>query len=138
MPQNITTSAKSLVEAAEREIENLSVEDAIKLHGRDDVVLVDIRDPRELPARRQGSGRVPLPARHAGVLDRSGERFHKPKFAEDKRFVFLLRRGLRSALGRTGGTTHGAEAGRHIPRRLRRLEERRWTGRSAGAPKPKA
>ena len=30
MPQNITTSAKSLVEAAEREIENLSVEDAIK------------------------------------------------------------------------------------------------------------
>ena len=48
MPQNITTSAKSLVEAAEREIDNLSVEDAIKLHGRDDVVLVDIRDPREL------------------------------------------------------------------------------------------
>ena len=53
MPQNITTSAKSLVEAAEREIENLSVEDAIKLYGRDDVVLVDIRDPRELQREKR-------------------------------------------------------------------------------------
>ena len=73
MPQTITTSAKSLVEAAEREIETLSVEDAIKLHGRDDTVLVDIRDIARIAARRQGAGRVPLPARHAGVLDRSGE-----------------------------------------------------------------
>ena len=55
MPQNITTSAKALVEAAEREIETLSIEDAIKLHGRDDTVLVDIRDIREL----QREGKVP-------------------------------------------------------------------------------
>src|SRR4029079_13160821 len=32
MPQNITTSVKSLVDAAEREVETLSIEDAIKLH----------------------------------------------------------------------------------------------------------
>ena len=61
MPQTITTGYKALLEAAEREIETLSVEDAAKLHGRDDVVFVDIRDPRELRARGQDAGRVPLP-----------------------------------------------------------------------------
>src|SRR5687767_14313016 len=39
MAQNITLSSKALVEAAEREVETLAIEDAIKLHGRDDVVL---------------------------------------------------------------------------------------------------
>src|SRR5436309_8943176 len=55
MPQRITTSAKALVEAAEREVETLSIEDALKLHGRDDAVLIDIRDVREL----QRDGKVP-------------------------------------------------------------------------------
>ena len=55
MPQHITVSSKAMVEEAEREIETLAVEDAIKLHGRDDVVLVDIRDPRELSR----DGKVP-------------------------------------------------------------------------------
>jgi rhodanese-related sulfurtransferase len=55
MPQKITTSVRTLVEAAEREIESLSAHDAIVLHGRDDVVLVDLRDIREL----QREGRVP-------------------------------------------------------------------------------
>ena len=55
MPQNITTGYKALCEAAEREIETLPVDDAIKLAGRDDTVLVDIRDIREL----ERDGRVP-------------------------------------------------------------------------------
>ena len=55
MPQTITTSVKSLVEAAEKELENLSVEQAMALHGRDDTVFVDIRDIREL----QRDGKVP-------------------------------------------------------------------------------
>ena len=98
MPQNITTSAKSLVEAAEREVETLPVEDAIKLHGRDEVVLVDIRDPREL----QRDGKVPG-AFHCprGMLEfwiDPTSPYHKPRFAEDKRFVFFCAGGLRSAL----------------------------------------
>ena len=104
MPQNITTSAKSLVDAAEREIENLSVEDAIKLHGRDDIVLVDIRDPREL----QRDGKVPG-AFHCprGMLEfwiDPASPYHKPKFAEDKRFVFFCAAGWRSAL--SAATAH--------------------------------
>ena len=48
MPQNITTGYKALCEDAEREIETLSVDEAVKLAGRDDTVLVDIRDIGEL------------------------------------------------------------------------------------------
>jgi rhodanese-related sulfurtransferase len=98
MPQNITLSAKSMVEQAEREIETLAVEDAIKLHGRDDVVLVDIRDPREL----QRDGKVPG-AFHCtrGMLEfwiDPLSPYHKAKFAEDKKFVFFCAGGMRSAL----------------------------------------
>ena len=38
MPQTITTGYKTLVDAAEREVETLPVEAAIKLAGRDDTV----------------------------------------------------------------------------------------------------
>src|SRR5207237_2779270 len=54
-PQTITTGYKALCEAAEREIETLPVDQAVKLPGREDTVLVDIRDIREL----QREGRVP-------------------------------------------------------------------------------
>ena len=133
MPQNITTSAKSLVEAAEREIETLPVEEAIKLHGRDDVVLVDIRDIREL----QREGKVPG-AFHCprGMLEfwiDPASPYHKPKFAEDKRFVFFCAGGLRSALATQTAQRMGLEAGGAHPRRLRRVEDGRRAGRGAAA-----
>jgi rhodanese-related sulfurtransferase len=98
MPQNITVSSKAMVDEAEREIETLAVEDAIGLHGRDDVVLVDIRDPREL----QRDGKVPG-AFHCtrGMLEfwiDPQSPYHKPRFAEDKKFVFFCAGGMRSAL----------------------------------------
>jgi hypothetical protein len=55
MPQTITTSVQALVDATEREIETLNAEQAVALHGRDDVVFVDLRDTREL----QREGKVP-------------------------------------------------------------------------------
>src|SRR5262249_58639619 len=98
MPQDITVHVDELVAAAEREVETLSAADAIALHGRPDVVFVDIRDIREL-ARE---GRVPR-AFHCprGLLEfwvDPQSRYHKPVFAEDKRFVFFCARRLRSAL----------------------------------------
>lgn len=44
MAQQITTSVRSLDEAANREIETISIEEALALHGREDVVFVDLRD----------------------------------------------------------------------------------------------
>jgi rhodanese-related sulfurtransferase len=114
MPQKITASAKSLVEAAEREVETLSIEDALKLQGRDDVVLVDIRDVREL----QREGRVPG-AFHCprGMLEfwiDPESVYHKPKFAEDKRFVFFCAGGLRSALAAQTAQRMGLKPVAHI------------------------
>ena len=98
MPQTITTGYKKLVEDAEREIETLPIDEAIKLVGRDDIVLVDIRDIREL----QREGRVPG-ALHAprGMLEfwiDPQSPYHKPVFAQDKKYVFFCGGGWRSAL----------------------------------------
>ena len=114
MPQNITTSATSLVEAAEREVETLSAEEAVKLQGRDDTVLVDIRDIREL----QREGKVPG-AFHCprGMLEfwiDPASSYHKPKFAEDKRFVFFCAGGLRSALAAQVAQQMGLKPVAHI------------------------
>ena len=114
MTQKITTSSKSMVEAAEREIETLSIDDALKLHGRDDVVLVDIRDPREL----QRDGKVPG-AFHCtrGMLEfwiDPESSYHKPKFAEDKKFVFFCAGGMRSALAAQVAHRMGLKPVAHI------------------------
>jgi rhodanese-related sulfurtransferase len=114
MSQSITTSVKSLVEAAEREIENLSVEQAVGLHGRDDVVLVDIRDIREL----QRDGRVPG-AFHCprGMLEfwiDPESPYHKPTFAQDKKYVFFCAGGMRSALAAQAAQRMGLKPVAHI------------------------
>jgi rhodanese-related sulfurtransferase len=98
MPQTITTSVRSLVEAAEKEIETLTVSEAKALHGRDDVTFVDIRDIREL----QRDGRMPG-AFHCprGMLEfwiDPESPYHKAVFAQDKKFLFFCGGGWRSAL----------------------------------------
>jgi rhodanese-related sulfurtransferase len=114
MPQSITTSVRSLVEKAEQAIETLLVADAIKLHGDDSVVLVDIRDIREL----QRDGRVPG-AFHCprGMLEfwiDPESPYHKDVFAQDKRFVFFCAGGLRSALAADTAQRMGLKPVAHI------------------------
>jgi rhodanese-related sulfurtransferase len=114
MPQTITTGYKELCEAAEREIETLPVAEAVKLAGRDDTVLVDIRDIREL----QREGRVPG-AFHCprGMLefwiDPNGSYF-KPVFGQDKKFVFFCAGGMRSALAAQTAQRMGLKPVAHI------------------------
>ena len=114
MPQTITTGIKTLCEAAEREIETLPTEDAVKLAGRDDTVLVDIRDIREL----QRDGRVPG-AFHCprGMLEfwiDPDSSYHKPVFAQDKSFLFFCAGGLRSALAAQTAQRMGLKPVAHI------------------------
>jgi rhodanese-related sulfurtransferase len=118
MPQTITTGYKALVEAAEREIETVSIEDALKLHGRGDTVLVDLRDPRELEREGKIPGAFHCPRGMLEFWIDPESPYHKPQFAEDKRFVFA---------------SHGTEAGGAYRRRLRRLEEGRRAGGGMGA-----
>jgi rhodanese-related sulfurtransferase len=114
MPQRITLGHNAMVEAAEREIETLPVEQAIAMHGRDDVVFVDLRDPRELA--REGR----LPGAFSctrGMLEfwiDPDSPYHKPVFAQDKRFVFFCAGGMRSALATQTAQRMGLKPVAHI------------------------
>ena len=114
MPQTITTGYKALVDAANSEVDTLPAAEAIKLAGRADVVLVDIRDILEL----QREGRVPG-AFHCprGMLEfwiDPQSQYHKPLFAQDKRFVFFCAGGLRSALAAQTAQRMGLKPVAHI------------------------
>jgi rhodanese-related sulfurtransferase len=98
MPQSITRGYRALVDEANAVIETLTIEEAKALHGRDDVVFVDIRDPREL----ERDGQVPG-AFHCtrGMLEfwiDPESPYAKPIFQQDKKFVFFCAGGMRSAL----------------------------------------
>lgn len=89
---------KAMLAEAEAEVVTLSVEEARALHGQESVQFVDVRDVREL----ERDGMVPG-AFHAprGMLEfwvDPDSPYHKPVFAEDRRFVFYCSAGWRSAL----------------------------------------
>ena len=132
MPQNITTGYRALVDAAKSEVETLPTEEAIKLAGRDDMVLVDIRDIRELERDGKVPGAVHCPRGMLEFWIDPQSPYHKPVFAQDKKFVFFCAGGLRSALAAQTAQRMGLEAGRPYRGRLRRLEEGRRSGRGAG------
>ncbi len=89
---------KDLLAAAAAEIESIPAADLVASHGSEDVVFVDIRDPREI--ERDGS--IPGAFRCTrGMLEfwiDPDSPYHKPVFAEAKRFVFFCAIGWRSSL----------------------------------------
>src|SRR5512145_2421764 len=103
-----------MVEAAKREIEEIPAAEAVKLAGREDVVLVDIRDIRELGR----DGKVPG-AFHAprGMLEfwiDPASPYFKQVFGQDKKFVFFCAGGLRSALAAKTAQDMGLKPVAHI------------------------
>jgi rhodanese-related sulfurtransferase len=110
----ITKGYKALLAEAEAEIETLTVEQAIAAHGQDGLVFVDLRDPRELDRE----GRMPG-AFHCtrGMLEfwiDPDSPYHKPVFAEDKKFVFFCAGGWRSALAAKTAKDMGIEKVAHV------------------------
>src|SRR5215475_1770224 len=114
MPQTITTGYKALCEAAEREIETLLVEQAVSLAGRDDTVLVDIRDIRELERDGQVPGAFHCPRGMLEFWIDPQSPYHKKVFAQDKKFVFFCAGGLRSALAAQTAQRMGLNPVAHI------------------------
>jgi rhodanese-related sulfurtransferase len=114
MPQTITTGYKALVDAANRDVETVPIQEAIKLAGRDDLVLVDIRDIREL----QRDGKIPG-AYHCprGMLEfwiDPASHYHKKVFNQDKKYLFFCAGGLRSALAAQTAQRMGLKPVAHI------------------------
>ena len=103
MPPTITRGYKKLLDEANAQIETINAAEAIERFlqggvGSGDVVIVDLRDPREI----EREGRIPG-AFHCprGMLEfwiDPDSPYAKPIFQENRKFVFHCASGWRSAL----------------------------------------
>ncbi|ETX30732.1 rhodanese-like domain-containing protein [Roseivivax isoporae] len=107
----LKTSSADLVAAARTRIREIGTAELIDMHGRDDVVIVDIRDIRE----RERSGAIPGSV-HAprGMLEfwvDPESPYHRPVFAQEgKTYVLHCASGWRSALATAALGDMGFEA----------------------------
>ena len=121
---------KEMCELAELEIETITAADALKVYQDDDVIIVDIRDIREL----YRDGKIPG-AYHAprGMLEfwvDTESPYHKPIFASGKRFrVSLCWRPTFRTI-HTNITTHGLRKCLSYRRWIRRMAQSRLSNRS--------
>lgn len=105
---------RQMVDEAEARIATVTPEEALALVDDEDVVLVDVRDRREL----EREGRVPG-AFHAprGMLEfwiDPDSPYHHDVFAEDRRFVFYCASGWRSALAAATAQDMGLDRVAHV------------------------
>lgn len=114
MPQLITKGYKALVAEAEAAIETLSVEQAKSLRGNENVVFVDLRDPRELEREGSMPGAFHCPRGMLEFWIDPDSPYAKPIFAQDKRFVFFCGGGWRSALAARTAQEMGLHPVAHI------------------------
>jgi rhodanese-related sulfurtransferase len=98
MAQNITKGYRALLDAANAAVRTLSVEEARAMHGKPDVVFVDLRDPRELEREGRMPGAFHCPRGMLEFWIDPESPYAKPVFQEDKTFVFFCAGGWRSAL----------------------------------------
>jgi len=114
MPQNIHRGIKTLIEEANAQIETISGADAIKAAQSDAVVIVDIRDPREI----EREGRIPGAfSCTRGMLEfwiDPESPYAKPIFQSDKKFIFHCAGGMRSALAAKTAQDMGLKPVAHI------------------------
>jgi rhodanese-related sulfurtransferase len=134
VPQKITKSVKSMVDVAKREIEEIPASEAVKLAGRDDVVLVDIRDVRELARDGKVPGAFHVPRGMLEFWIDPESTYYKPRFGEDKKFVFFCAGGLRSVLATKTAQDMGLKPVAHIIGGFRGWKE---AGGPVDAPEPK-
>src|ERR1700758_1407522 len=114
MAQTIHRGIKAMIDEANAEIETISATDAIKIANDGNVVIVDIRDPREI----ERDGRIPGAfSCTRGMLEfwiDPASPYAKPIFQEDKKFVFHCAGGLRSALAAKTAKDMGLKPVAHI------------------------
>ena len=114
MPQTITLGYKKLIEEAERRIETIATEDAFALVGREDTLLVDLRDPRELEREGKVPGAFHCPRGMLEFWIDPESPYAKPQFQQDRKFVFFCGGGWRSALAAAAAQEMGLKPVAHI------------------------
>lgn len=114
MSQTITHGFKAMLAEANAKIKTLSATEAMALQDRDDVVFVDLRDPRELNREGRLPGAVHCPRGMLEFWIDPESPYHKPVFAQDKTFVFFCAAGWRSALSTATAQDMGLKPVAHI------------------------
>jgi len=114
MPQTITRGYKALLDEANRKVETLEAREAVALLGRDDVTFVDLRDPRERERECLIPGAFHCPRGMLEFWIDPESPYHKPAFAQDKRFVFFCAGGWRSALAAATAQEMGLRPVAHL------------------------
>jgi rhodanese-related sulfurtransferase len=114
MSQTITHGFKAMLAEANAKIKTLSAKEAMALQDRDDVVFVDLRDPRELNREGRLPGAVHCPRGMLEFWIDPESPYHKPVFAQDKTFVFFCAAGWRSALSTATAQDMGLRPVAHI------------------------
>jgi rhodanese-related sulfurtransferase len=80
------------------EIHNLTIQEALALHGEPEVQFVDIRDVRELEREGVIPGALHAPRGLIEFWVDPASPYFKPVFGEGKRYVLFCAAGWRSAL----------------------------------------
>ena len=91
-------TVKSMVDEATAAITTYSVEEAQALHGREDVMFIDIRDVRELEREGVIPGAFHAPRGMLEFWACPESPYHKKVFDQDKHLVLFCAAGWRSAL----------------------------------------
>lgn len=98
MALEIKKGIKQLVDEANAEIETLSVDAALALHGQPGVTFIDLRDPRELWRDGGMPGAINVTRGMLEFWIDPNSPYYKDFFASGNKFVFFCAGGMRSAL----------------------------------------
>ena len=114
MSQSITRGYKTLLDEANAKIRTVPVSEAVSLHSREDVVFVDLRDPRELEREGRIPGAMHCPSGMLEFWIDPESTYHKPVFAQDKTNLFFCAAGWRSALSAATAQDMGLQPVAHM------------------------
>lgn len=95
----MASTVKDMLAAANSAVPKLQPDDVRRMAGRDDVLLVDVRDPTEVQASGKVKGAINV---SRGMLEFRADPespYHDPAFRKDKTVVLYCGSGGRAALG---------------------------------------
>ncbi|MCR9093855.1 MAG: rhodanese-like domain-containing protein [bacterium] len=105
---------ETLIKEAEAEIDVVDAEGLQAEIGSDDLVVIDLRDIRELQREGHLPGAVHMPRGMLEFWIAPESPYAREVFQEDKRFVFYCAMGWRSALACQIATRMGLERAAHL------------------------
>ena len=105
---------KDMVAEANQVVDCLAPEEAIELHGEDDVLFVDLRDVRELQREGFVPGAFHCPRGMLEFWIDPESPYAKDEFQSSRKFVFYCASGWRSALSARTAQDMGLQGVSHI------------------------